>query len=266
MIWADPARHAFFCLALGLVALLLEPFDHAVERPAAAIVENGLPIAVEDIRLRHVQADREYHAPGAQVEPVPGRGFLRAALPPPERLVVLIWLLVAREPDVAVDSLDAVVRPRIDLKTWAEPAELRAKLDNELPGRLEHLLLVLVAVLVEPFLAVVALERAQESGGAVRKGLRHRGKSSRYRIPSTFRAMVRSEAAVLDESSRLAGRSSSRMARSVCRSSSSAASTSRLARWRAVGPGRPRPIAPASAAARSRARARPSSSWASGRR
>src|SRR5437870_5752808 len=86
------------------------------------------------------------------------------------------------------------------------------------------------------------------------------------RIPSTFRAIVRSDAVLSGARSRRACFSSARIARSACRSSSSAARTSWVEESRSIGPSRPRPSDFASAAARRRARSRRSSSWSNGRR
>ena len=77
-----------------LVALALEALEHPVERPTAAIVDDGLPIPIEALWLGYIQPDRKDDALRLEVEPIAGRRFLRAALPPPERLVILVRLLV----------------------------------------------------------------------------------------------------------------------------------------------------------------------------
>src|SRR5438094_509031 len=59
MVRVETARHAFLRRPLELVALALEALDHAIERVAAAIVEDRFAIALEHLRLRHVETDRE---------------------------------------------------------------------------------------------------------------------------------------------------------------------------------------------------------------
>src|SRR5439155_16873554 len=100
---------------------------------------------------------------GCRSKPVARRRSLLAALPPPERLVILIRLLVLREADVTVDALHAVVRARVHLHVRPQPLQLRAEVDDELLRRLEHELFVLVTMLVEPGLAVVAAQTPEET-------------------------------------------------------------------------------------------------------
>src|SRR6185437_13506940 len=180
--------------------------------------------------------------------------------------MVFVRLLVAREAHVAIDPLHTEVRSRIHLQMGAQRSELRAKLDDELSRRLEQLLLVVRSVFVEPVFAVVPPQCAEKSSRALRKSRRHRAQIYRYRIPSTFRAMVRSDATLFGARSRRACFSSARIARSACRSSSSAARTSCVDESRSIGPSRPRPKDSTSAWARLRARSSRCSSWSNGRR
>ena len=55
----------------------------------------------------------------------------------------------------------------------AQPAQLRAQVDDELLRRFEDHVLVLVAMLVEPLLAVVAPQASEEAGRVVRERTRH---------------------------------------------------------------------------------------------
>src|SRR2546425_6607277 len=178
MLGVETSRHALLRGTLELVALPLEPLDHAVERASAAIVENRFAVPLENFRIGHVQADREHRGLRRQVDPVTRRSLLLATLPPPKRLVVLVRLLVPREANVTVDPLHAIVRARIDLQMRTQLAELRAELDHELLRRLEHVLLVFGAVRVEPVLAIVSPQGGQKAGGPVRKSILHRADSS----------------------------------------------------------------------------------------
>src|SRR5437867_12264489 len=163
MVWVETTRHAFLRRSLERVAVALESLDHAIERFAAAIVEHRLPVAVEHVRFGHVKTDREDDGLRMEVEPVTGRPFLLAALPPPQGLVIFVWLLVRREADVAIDPLHAVVSPRVDPQPRAQRPEPRAQIDDELFRGLEHVLFEVGSVFVEPVLAAVAPKRAQKS-------------------------------------------------------------------------------------------------------
>src|SRR5256885_6928829 len=155
MVGVEAARHALRRRALELVSVLLDPFDDAIECAASTLVYDRVAVPLQELGLGQVEADRELHTGRREVEPIPRRTLLLVTFPPPERLVVLVRLLVPREPDVSVDPLHAVVRPRIDLKPRPKRAQSRTEIDHEFLRRLEQLLLIVGAVLVEPLLAVV---------------------------------------------------------------------------------------------------------------
>jgi len=142
------------------------------------IVHHCVAITLQRHRRGHVHADGEHDAFRHQLEPVAGRLFLLATLPPPERLMVFVRLLVAREADVAVDPFHAEVRARINLNLGPQRAQLRAEIDNELLRRLKHVFLVVAPMHVEPVLAVVSAQRPEKPSCIVRKAVLHRGKSS----------------------------------------------------------------------------------------
>src|SRR5438067_6253311 len=219
MVGVEAPRHALFRRTLELVSLLLDALDDAIERAAAALVHDRVAVPLQELGLGEVETDGKLNTSWREVEPIAGRALLLAAFPPPERLVVLVWLLVTREADVSVDPLHAVVRPRIDLKLRAKCPKLRTQIDHEFLRRLEHLLFIVGAVLIEPLFAVVATQSAEKPRRTV-------WKSIVQKIPSTFRAIVRSDAMLSGARSRRACFSSARIARSACRSSSSAPRTS----------------------------------------
>src|SRR2546430_3940329 len=76
MVGVEAARHALLRWALELVSLLFDPFDDAIERAAATLVDDRVAVPLQQLGLGQVEADGELNASWRQVEPVAGRALL----------------------------------------------------------------------------------------------------------------------------------------------------------------------------------------------
>src|SRR5438105_4788387 len=156
--------HSLVRDAADVVSRLLRRVDGAHECDTALRIGDGLSIFLQQLRVEHVEARAE-HQRLCVKRPVVADGFtaLRGTLPEPQVEVVLVGTLVLGESDVAVDPPDRAVDARFRADRWIELSQARAELAHERKRGLEQIALIVVAVRVEPILAVVLRQRRQEA-------------------------------------------------------------------------------------------------------
>src|SRR5688572_18738624 len=176
MVLGVPARHALeHRLVVQPTVAFPQGAGDAIE--GSGIVRDGGPDAIQLRPRRHPETAADETLAGLEMEVEASASFTRfaanfatrATVVEPAAGVRLVRRLVLGEADVAIDPEHRA--PDVTADLGGDASEADVHLLDQLAHRLPNLVLVFLAVILEPGFAVVALELPEEAKGST--GERH---------------------------------------------------------------------------------------------